>query len=49
MKDPEFLAEAAKLGMDIGPMTGSQIDGLLAQIYSTPSDVVAKAAQAVAE
>ena len=29
MKDPELLAEAAKLRMDIDPMTGSQIDELL--------------------
>jgi tripartite-type tricarboxylate transporter receptor subunit TctC len=49
MKDPELLAEAAKLRMDIGPMAGSQIDELLAQIYATPADVVAKAAQAIAD
>ena len=49
MKDPELLAEAAKLRMDIDPMTGKEIDGLLAQIYATPPDVVAKAAQAIAE
>jgi hypothetical protein len=49
MKDPELLAEAVKLRMDIDPMTGSQIDELLAQIYATPPDVVAKAAQAVAD
>lgn len=49
MKDPELLADAARLRMDIDPMTGSQIDGLLAQIYSTPADIVAKAAKAIAE
>jgi tripartite-type tricarboxylate transporter receptor subunit TctC len=49
MRDPELLADAAKQGMDIDPMPGSQIDELLARIYATPSDVVAKAAQAVAE
>jgi hypothetical protein len=49
MSDPELLAEAAKQRMDIDPMTGKQIDALLAQIYSTPADVVAKAAQAIAE
>ena len=49
MKDPELLAEAARLGMEIDPMAGSEIDGLLAQIYSTPSGVVVKAAQAIAE
>jgi tripartite-type tricarboxylate transporter receptor subunit TctC len=49
MKDPELAAEAAKAGMDIDPMSGSEIDALLAQIYATPADVVAKAAQAVAD
>ena len=49
MKDPGLLAEAAKLRMDIDPMTGGQIDKLLAQLYATPPDVVAKAAQAIAE
>jgi tripartite-type tricarboxylate transporter receptor subunit TctC len=49
MRDPELLADAAKQGMDIDPITGSQIDKLLAQIYATPADVVAKAAKAVAD
>lgn len=49
MKDPELLAEAAKLGMDIEAMPGSQIDARLAKIYATPADVVVKAAQAVAD
>ena len=43
------MAEAAKLGMDVEAMPGSQIDALLAKIYATPADVVAKAAQAVAD
>ena len=49
MRDPELLAEAAKQRMDIDPMTGKEIDELLARIYATPSGVVAKAAQAIAE
>lgn len=49
MKDPELLAEAAKARMDIDPMTGSQIDELLAKIYATPAGIVAKAAQAIAD
>jgi tripartite-type tricarboxylate transporter receptor subunit TctC len=49
MKDPEFLAETAKAKMDIAPMTGHEIDALLAQLYALPADVVARAAKAVAE
>jgi tripartite-type tricarboxylate transporter receptor subunit TctC len=49
MKDPELLAETAKDKMDIAPMTGHEIDALLSQLYAIPTDVVAKAAKAVAE
>ena len=45
MRDPKLLlAEATKQRMDIDPMTGRQIDNLLARIYVTPTNVVAKAA-----
>jgi tripartite-type tricarboxylate transporter receptor subunit TctC len=49
MKDPDLLAEANKERMDIDPMTGHEIDELLAQLHATPPDIVAKAAKAIAE
>jgi tripartite-type tricarboxylate transporter receptor subunit TctC len=49
MKDPEFLAEAAKLNMDVNPLASRAIDTLLAELYATPKAVVAKAAQAIAK
>ncbi len=49
MKDPEFLAEAAKLNMDVNPLAGKAIDALLAELYATPKAVVEKAAQAIAK
>jgi len=49
MKDPELVADAASAKMDIKPMTGRQIDDLLAQLYAIPPDVTAKAAKAIAE
>jgi tripartite-type tricarboxylate transporter receptor subunit TctC len=48
-KDPEFLAEAQKLNLDINPVSAQAIDGLLAELYATPKDVVEKAAQAIAK
>jgi tripartite-type tricarboxylate transporter receptor subunit TctC len=48
MKDPEFLADAEKLQADVNPMTAGEIDRLLAEIYATPKDIVAKAAKAIA-
>ena len=49
MKDPEFLAEAQKLNMDVNPLGARTIDGLLAELYATPKGVVEKAAQAIAK
>jgi tripartite-type tricarboxylate transporter receptor subunit TctC len=49
LKDPELLAETAKEKMDIAPMSGHEIDALLHQLYAIPTDVVAKAAKAVAD
>jgi tripartite-type tricarboxylate transporter receptor subunit TctC len=48
MKDPEFLADAEKLQADVNPMTAGDIDKLLADIYATPKEIVAKAAKAIA-
>jgi len=44
MKDPAFIAEAEKLHMEIEPMTGAQIDHLLADAYATPKEIVTQAA-----
>jgi tripartite-type tricarboxylate transporter receptor subunit TctC len=46
MKDPEFLAEAEKRGLEINPVSGHDIGKLLADLYQTPKDVVAEAREA---
>jgi tripartite-type tricarboxylate transporter receptor subunit TctC len=46
MKDPEFLAEAKKLDLDVNPVSGNAIDKLLAELYATPKDVLVKAGHA---
>ena len=38
MKDPEFLAEADKLKIEIDPLTGEQVAALIEEIYKTPAD-----------
>jgi len=48
MQDPEFLAEAQKLSMDVNPINSKKMDDLLAELYATPRHVVEKAAQAIA-
>ena len=48
MKDAEYLADAKKSRIDVNPVSGADIDKLLAELYATPKDVVQKASQAIA-
>ena len=48
MKDPDYLADAKKSRIDVNPVTGPEIDKLLAELYATPKDVITKASQAIA-
>ena len=47
MKDPEYLANAKKLSIDVNPVSGKDLDTLLAELYATPKDVVKKAGEAI--
>jgi tripartite-type tricarboxylate transporter receptor subunit TctC len=47
MKDPEYLADAKKLDIDVNPVSGKELDELLAELYATPKDVVKKASEAI--
>jgi tripartite-type tricarboxylate transporter receptor subunit TctC len=47
MRDPEFLAEAAKLQLEIEPLSAPQIDTLLARAFATPKAIVAQAAELI--
>lgn len=40
MKDPEFLAQAAKMQADINPTNGEDVQQLVARIYATPQQVI---------
>ncbi len=42
MKDPGYLAEAARLKIDVAPLTGEQVANLVDQVAHTPVDVVAR-------
>jgi len=47
MKDPEYLADAKKLKVDVNPVSAKALDELLAELYATPKDVVKKAGEAI--
>jgi tripartite-type tricarboxylate transporter receptor subunit TctC len=46
MRDRNFLAEAKKQDLDIDPVSGRDIDALLAEVYATPKSVTDMAAKA---
>jgi tripartite-type tricarboxylate transporter receptor subunit TctC len=42
MKDPEFLAEAEKLKIEVDPLSGEEVAKLVEQIFRTPEETVAR-------
>jgi tripartite-type tricarboxylate transporter receptor subunit TctC len=47
MTDPDFLAEAHKLSFEVHPVSAATIDALLAEVYTTPKDVLGRATKAI--
>ena len=47
MKDPEYLADAKKLKIDVNPVGAKDLNALLTELYATPKDVIAKASEAI--
>jgi putative tricarboxylic transport membrane protein len=45
MKDPALLADAAKASLSVRPMSGEAIASFVDEVYRTPSDITARAAQ----
>jgi hypothetical protein len=48
LHDPELKAEGEKLGLDLDPISGEELQTIAAKMYATPPDVVERARQAVA-
>jgi tripartite-type tricarboxylate transporter receptor subunit TctC len=47
MKDPEFLADAKKLKLEISPSSGEEVARMVTRFFSYPPAVVAKAISAM--
>jgi tripartite-type tricarboxylate transporter receptor subunit TctC len=47
MKDPQFIADAQKTQIDISPMTGEEVEDLIARLSSAPPAIVERVKQAV--
>jgi tripartite-type tricarboxylate transporter receptor subunit TctC len=42
MKDPEFLADAKKIHIDVNPIAGAAVEKLINDVYSTPEAILTK-------
>jgi tripartite-type tricarboxylate transporter receptor subunit TctC len=47
LKDPAFVAEAAKAQLEIDPLTGDEIEKMLTKAYAAPQPIVQRAAALV--
>ena len=47
MTDPELVAEAKRINLDIAPIPGEELQTLIAKLYATPQEVVDKAKAAL--
>jgi tripartite-type tricarboxylate transporter receptor subunit TctC len=47
LKDPAFLADTKKAGIDISPVGGARIQKLVADFMNTPADIIGKAKAAM--
>jgi tripartite-type tricarboxylate transporter receptor subunit TctC len=47
MQDPQFVADAARLKLDIDPMTGEEVQALVGELSRTPPDIVARVRSAL--
>lgn len=47
MRDPDFLADAAKSNLDVHPLGGLGIGEMIRKLYQTPKDIVDETARAI--
>jgi hypothetical protein len=49
VRDQEFLADAARMAIDIDPIDGKAVEQVLARLYATPKDVIERVAAIYAD
>ncbi len=47
MKDPELLAEAVKMNIDVHPLAGEEVEKFVARMFETPADTVERVKKAL--
>jgi tripartite-type tricarboxylate transporter receptor subunit TctC len=48
IKDPDFVAEAKRINLDVDAIAGDELQQLIAKLYATPPEIVEKARAAIA-
>jgi hypothetical protein len=46
LHDPELVAEAKKEKLDVDPVSGEDVQAIVAKVFAAPPDLVAKTKQA---
>ena len=49
MKDPELLAEAEKMGAELAPMTGEEVQEVVEEVLSAPPEIAEQAKQVISD
>jgi tripartite-type tricarboxylate transporter receptor subunit TctC len=47
LSDPVVVAEATKLGMELSPVRGEDVEAMVARMMATPDDLAARARDAL--
>ena len=47
MKDPELLAEAEKMNIDVHPLSGEEVEKFVARMFDTPAETVERVKKAL--
>jgi tripartite-type tricarboxylate transporter receptor subunit TctC len=47
LRDPELLAEAKKMNLDIVPLPGPEVKAMVERLFATPPEVIEKAKAAL--
>jgi hypothetical protein len=49
MKDPAFLREANRVGLEVRPVSGKRLEEIVVGVLATPKELIERARTAVAE
>ena len=47
MRDPQYLADAEKMHIDISPLPGATVQELIVKLYATPKETIEQARNAI--